>query len=109
MIIEKMARRFKQFMSLLDDEPSFDSAIALFREGRTINEVVSRLAPTLGGPALVAGQQLVQEQIRRGIDKQAAVIREQYETIEKLQDYAARLERENAMLRRALAQRAAAE
>jgi septal ring factor EnvC (AmiA/AmiB activator) len=65
---------------------------------------VSRLAPQLGGPAMVAGQQMVQEQIQRVIEKQAAVIREQRETIEDMEEYINRLHGEIAALRRQLGQ-----
>jgi hypothetical protein len=86
-----MRRRFRQFMSLLDDEPAFDPSVALFRQGMSINEVVGRLAPTLGGPAMVAGQRVVQGQIQSALDKQVATIHEQAETIEGLREYVAKL------------------
>jgi hypothetical protein len=106
MIVEKMARRFKQFLSLLEDEPSYDPSVALFRQGMTVNEVVSRLAPTLGGPSLVAGQQAVQEQVRKAVDKQAAVIRDQHEEIAELREYIDGLHRYIAQLETVLAARA---
>jgi hypothetical protein len=108
-IIEKMRDRFRQFLSILDDEPAFDPSVALFRDGLTVNQVVSRLAPQLGGPVLVVAQNEVEHQLRRGIDKQTHVIHEQAEVIEELREYARRLEHEIISLRRVLAQRAAAE
>jgi hypothetical protein len=104
-IVEKMARRFKQFMSLLDDEPASDPSVALFQQGLTVNEVVSRLAPELGGVAMVAGQQAVQEQVRKAIDRQATAIYEQAEEIAELRKYIDGLHRYIAQLETALAQR----
>jgi hypothetical protein len=110
MITETMGRRFRLLMSLLDGEPDFDPSVAMFRDGLTVNQVVSRLAPELGGPALVVGQQAVQEQVRNALDRQAAVIHEQLDQIEQLETYAGQLldhitqlEAENTALRRALA------
>ena len=123
MIIEKMRLRFNQFMTLLADEPATpqaDPALRLFAEGWSINQTVSKLMPTLGGPALVSAQQAVEHQARVTLHQQAAKVAEQSEAIEEWKCYVAELEEHVsalqgviehqehtiASLRRALAQRA---
>jgi hypothetical protein len=125
-IIEKMTRRFNQFMTLLADEPATpqaDPALRLFEQGWSINQTVSKLMPTLGGPTLIRAQQAVEHQARVTLHRQAAKVGEQSEAIEEWRRYAAELlehiealqgviehqEHTIAGLRRALAQARAAE
>jgi hypothetical protein len=111
MIIPRMRDLLRAFIAELADEPhpAYNPAVTLFRDGRSVAQVVAHIAPELGGPAIRQAQIEVEGYLRGGIDQQARVIREQAETIEELREYAGRLEHEIISLRRALAQRAAAE
>jgi hypothetical protein len=105
MIIPRMRDLLLAFIAELADEPhpAYSPAVTLFREGRSVAQVVAHIAPELGGPAIRQAQIEVEGYLRGGIDRQAHVIHEQSEEIAELREYAGRLERENANLRRALA------
>jgi hypothetical protein len=105
MILERMAERLKQFTALLADNPQDDPALALWSEGHSINQVVSRLAPQLGGPALVRAQNAIEHQARGLMHYQAETVEQLQAALEEWQEYAGKLEAENAKLRAALATR----
>src|SRR3712207_5871530 len=90
-----MADRLRGFVSLLADDPrapTEDQALGLFAEGWSINQAVSRLAPQLGGAALLQAQIAVEHQARGLMHQQPETVEQQQAALEEWQEYAGKLE-----------------
>jgi hypothetical protein len=110
-IIEKMRARLRAFAALLADEPDSpqaDQALHLFEQGWSINQVVAKLAPDLGGPLMRRAQVAVEHQARVTLHQQAAIAKAQREEIAELREYIEGLHRYIAQLETALVQRGGA-